>query len=452
MEKLRVAVIGGGIGGLAAALALRNSGSSVVVFEKARELREIGAGVVVRPNGMRGLQSIGVVAAVEKIALPVQCRPPRMWLGEPLSPNSDEERGNDTLESLIVYPAHRAELQRSLHGQLPADTVRLGHALTRLVEDEDGVELFFANGRQERFDLVVGADRIRSVVQGCIAEPTLPECQGIMAYRGLVPAERLAGKAEVSRLCQWLGQDRYFITYPVSLGRLINVVASVPTNLRGEDSWSAPGEVADLAREYEEWHPEVQSVISAMDHTFRWGIYDRQQPTRWTSDRVALLGDAAHAMAPYLGQGVNTAIEDAVTLGILLADIERADLSSRLRLYEQLRRDRTRRIQEGSRRMGKIYRAAELSAQERRERMSAELQGGSWLADHCAESVAQAALLELATSIRIPLLTRGHSDHGGTDFQGGMPVSEPVAVVAPEEPIAAARTASYPARRPRFMS
>jgi salicylate hydroxylase len=393
MERLRAAVIGGGIGGLAAAISLRANGLSAVVFEKAQELREIGAGVVVRANGMRALASISVDAAVREVALPVQCRPPRMWHGDSLSPDADPH-GNGTLESPIVYPAHRAELQRVLREQLPPDVVRLGYALERVAEDEDGVEVFFANGQRERFDLVIGADGIHSVVQGCIGEPVLPESQGIMAYRGLVPAERLAGKAETARLCQWLGRDRYFITYPVSQGRLINVVASVPSTL-ADGSWSAPGEVADFAREYEDWHPEVRCVIDAMDHTFRWGIYDRPPLARWASERVALIGDAAHAMLPYLGQGVNTAVEDAVTLGVLLANADGGQLAGRLRMFEEVSRDRIHRIQQSSRRMGRIYRDARLGAEERRERMAAELQGGSWLAGHDAERTARSALAQL---------------------------------------------------------
>ncbi|ADG97021.1 monooxygenase FAD-binding protein [Segniliparus rotundus DSM 44985] len=398
MQRLRAAVIGGGIGGLAAAIALRENGLSAVVFEKAQELREIGAGVVVRANGMRALASIGARSAVGEVALPVRCRPPQMWHGDSLSPDADPH-GNGTLESPVVYPAHRGELQRVLKEQLPSEAVRLGHTLERVAEDEDGVEVFFANGEHERFDLVIGADGIHSVVQGCIGEPVLPEGQGIMAYRGLVPAERLVGKAETARLCQWLGQDRYFITYPVCRGRLLNVVASVPNTLP-EGSWSAPGDIADFAREYEDWHPEVRRVIDAMDHTFRWGIYDRPPLSRWTSGRVALIGDAAHAMLPYLGQGVNTAMEDAVTLGVLLAGADTGELAGRLRMYEDVSRDRIHRIQQSSRRMGRIYRDARLGADDRRERMAAELQGGSWLAGHDAERTARSALAQLVRAGR----------------------------------------------------
>lgn len=273
MEQFRVAVVGGGIGGLSAAIALRAHDIPVVVFEKSPELREIGAGVVLRANGIRGLASINAMDGIDDVARAVRCRPPRMWQGEALAPDGDPQ-GNGTLESPIVYSRSPRELQRFLREQLPADAVRHGYALEQLTEDDDGIDLCFTNGCRERFDLLIGADGIHSVVQGYVGDPVLPESQGIMAYRALVPADRLAGKAEVDRLCQWLGQSRYFITYPAARGSLINVVASVPSTLK-PGSWSAPGTVADLAQAYNGWHPQVRAVIDEIDSTFIWGIYDR---------------------------------------------------------------------------------------------------------------------------------------------------------------------------------
>ena len=133
-----------------------------------------------------------------------------------------------------------------------------------------------------------------------------------------------------------------FLTFPVSGGALLNLVAFVPTDLDVEESWSAPGDVAALAAAYNGWAKQVRQVIEAMDHTFRWGIYDRAPLKTWSTDRITLLGDAAHAVTPQLGQGANQAVEDAITLAVLLQDAQAADIPMPPRRYEDLRIERTR--------------------------------------------------------------------------------------------------------------
>lgn len=389
-SRFRVAVIGGGLGGLTAALALRANGVEAVVFEAAHELRELGAGVMIGPNGMRCLEEIGVAEAVSRITSPLTQVDTYTWQGAEVQSRMfmSEKPGDRTF-----YPAHRAELQRTLCNQLPPGTIHLGHRLTRLVEDDCGVNLQFADGKRSRFDVVIGADGIHSVVQGFVANPVHPSSEGIMAYRGLIPIERLTGMLDVSpnRGAMWMGNGRSFLIFPVSRGRLLNVAAFVPTDLDGDESWSASGDVTTLAAEYDGWAQPVQDVIAAMDETFRWGIYDRHQPERWSTERIALLGDAAHATTPHLGQGLNQSIEDAATLGVLLADVDLTDVPGRFRLYEELRRERTNRIQQGSRKMGRTYRAAELSIHEREEAM-ASVYGEGWIFDHDAVAVARKSL------------------------------------------------------------
>ncbi|OHU53773.1 salicylate hydroxylase [Mycobacteroides chelonae] len=384
---MTVGVIGAGIGGLSTALALQANGLKATVFEQAREIRSLGAGLGIAPNGLRALSGIGADGPVLQWGFPLEDIIVRTWRGERVPTQGAWAAGG--------HQVHRAELQSGLRDLLPDDAVRFGRILKGLAETPAGVELEFEDGSRERFDVVVGADGIHSVVQGFVAEPVVPTSEGVMAYRGLVPVERLKGGIDISRGQMWTGPGRSFLTYPVSLGRLLNVVAYVPTDLDGEDSWSAPGEVSALAAHYHGWDQPVQEIIGAMEETFRWGIYDRPQPSTWSTNRVAVLGDAAHATTPHLGQGANQAIEDAVTLGVLLADAEPLQVPERLRLYERLRRERTQRIQRDSRVMGQINRSSDLTPEERAEQIT-RLWSEDWITPYDAEEVAKDALRDHA--------------------------------------------------------
>ena len=184
------------------------------------------------------------------------------------------------------------------------------------------------------------------------------------------------------------------LTFPVSGGALLNLVAFVPTDLDVEESWSAPGDVAALAAAYNGWATQVRQVIEAMDHTFRWGIYDRAPLKTWSTDRITLLGDAAHAVTPHLGQGANQAVEDAITLAVLLQDAQAADIPMRLRRNEDLRIERTRQVHDGSREAGALYRSTELSPGQQAERIVA-INDRLQLDTHDAERIANDALSAL---------------------------------------------------------
>ena len=185
-----------------------------------------------------------------------------------------------------------------------------------------------------------------------------------------------------------------FLTFPVSGGALLNLVAFVPTDLDVEESWSAPGDVAALAAAYNGWAKQVRQVIEAMDHTFRWGIYDRAPLKTWSTDRITLLGDAAHAVTPQLGQGANQAVEDAITLAVLLQDAQAADIPMRLRRYQDPRIERTRQVHDGSRDAAALYRSTELLPGQQAERIVA-INDRLQLDTHDAERIANDALSAL---------------------------------------------------------
>jgi salicylate hydroxylase len=239
---------------------------------------------------------------------------------------------------------------------------------------------------------VIGADGIRSVIQREIGLHSRPTSEGIMAYRGLVPAERLAWANDLKDPALWLGSGRSFLLYPVANGRLVNLVAFVPTDTESEESWSAPGDLKALAAEYAGWDNPVQDTINSLDETFRWGIYDRAPLPYWSTSRITLMGDAAHPMVPHVGQGAGQSIEDAITLAVLLEGSAAIEVAGRLKLYETLRLARTSRVQALARAAGKLYRSERENPSEKAERLREWMAQGKWVFEHDAEEAARDAL------------------------------------------------------------
>src|SRR5205823_9917590 len=210
----------------------------------------------------------------------------------------------------------------------------------------------FANGASAQADLIIGADGIHSELRPYVYASSEPVFSGSVAYRGLVPHERVPDWP-TDRWQMWLGTGRHFLAFPVRAGKLINYVGFVPSDKEMKESWTAPGDPDVLRRAFAGWDPRIHQLLNEVQQTFRWALYDREPLPMWTSKRLTLLGDAAHPMLPHLGQGANQALEDAVTLATLLgAGTSSADVPRALAAYEALRRDRTARVQLGSRRQG----------------------------------------------------------------------------------------------------
>ncbi len=250
---------------------------------------------------------------------------------------------------------------------LPTDIIRFDHRCVDLKQYSDHAEVKFHNGAIADADLVVGADGIHSTVRELVLGAESPRFSGHVAYRGLVPAERLSHLGLEVNASSWWGPNRHFVHYFVGAGaRYINWVAAMPGEWRIE-SWTQPGEVADALREFAGWHPQVTMIIGASDATNRWALYDRDLLARWTVGRVTLLGDAAHAMLPYMAQGAVQAIEDAAVLAKCLEHAARHDLAPALRRYEETRKPRATRCQAGSRRNGQMYHLADGQQQQIRD-------------------------------------------------------------------------------------
>jgi salicylate hydroxylase len=349
---LRAVVVGGGIGGTAAAAALARAGIDVHVYEQAQQLAEVGAGVSLAPNGLRMLDHLGVGEGIARLGARHVSTQLRLSDGRPAW-----HEHHQFAQAGRNVGIHRADLLALLVEQLPPGTVRTGHRCTGFSQDDRSALVGFADGTTATADVVIGADGIHSVLQGFVVEPTEPIFSGVVAYRGLVP--RLDGYP-AGTLRMWVGESKHFLVFPVRAGQLLNYVGFVPSGTSVRESWSAAGDPAALAAQFAGWDPVIGEVIAAISGPggsgFQWGMYDRAPLPRWSRGRLTLLGDAAHPMLPHLGQGVNQALEDAVALATLLsARASSADVPRSLTAYEQLRRDRTARVQLGSRRNGAGY-------------------------------------------------------------------------------------------------
>ncbi|MFG2408463.1 FAD-dependent oxidoreductase [Streptomyces brevispora] len=393
-----VAVIGGGIAGLTLALALRREGIDCTVFERSPEPTEVGAGLQLAPNATRLLHRLGVAEALRAVAVLPGALRMRGW-------DDDRPLATTALGAACrrgygapYYTVNRAQLHRVLWEAVGSGQVRTGHRLMGLTEGPEGVDLNFASGARHRAGVVIGADGVHSVVRAWLAGDA-PVFSGSSVYRGLVPAERLPWAADEPEVRVWPGPGRHLVCYPVSAGREISFTATVPADAAGEESWTAEGDPAELAAAYRGWNPAVTRLIGSADVVRRWPLYDRESLAGWVTSRVALLGDAAHPMLPFLAQGANQAIEDAVTLAVCLGRAAEGGAPEAFRRYQELRLPRTTLIQRGARQSTRFLhlRDQPKPGDPRRTRDTADphglagLRAMGWLYGHDAEAIAAAA-------------------------------------------------------------
>ncbi len=340
----RVGIVGGGIGGLTAALSLLRHGFDVHVYEQASMLGEVGAGVQVSPNASRVLHGLGLSGELAQTGVKPLAFHQRRWDdGRTLLRSPLGER----LEATFGFPhyqMHRADLLTALAGAVPAERVHLGHRLTGLTDHGDRVEARFDNGASAGVDVLVGADGIKSTVRRVLFGPEHPRFTGCVAYRGLVPAQRLKTLDLEVTVQVWMGPGRHFVHYLVSAGRLVNFVAVIEQDTWTRESWTDRGDIAAALEAFEGWHPQVRTILGSVDETFIWALFDRAPLRRWSAGRVTLLGDACHAMLPFFAQGAAQAIEDGATLAACHAAAG-SDLAAALRRYETVRIPRAIRLQ-----------------------------------------------------------------------------------------------------------
>lgn len=349
-RDLRVAVIGGGIGGLAVANALRQRGHEVSIHEQVQELGEVGAGIQMTPNAVKVMRGLGLESELRAVSFLPQAIVGLDWRsGKQIFKTPLDVC--DNLYGAKYMHVHRADLHGILHKALPENIFRLG---TRCIDagTRNGVAYAaFADGSSIEADVVVGADGIHSVVRDKLFGTEKPRFTNNMCWRMVVPFDEPDFDLVLPASSMWLGPNGHIVTYYVKGGKGVNVVACHETEAWTAESWNTPATKEEVIEAYKDWHPRLHKLFSKADFIFKWGLFDRDPMPAWSKGHVTILGDAAHPMLPYLSQGAAMAIEDGYVLGAAL-DRE-ADVASALRRYEDLRKPRTSEVQLKAREQGK---------------------------------------------------------------------------------------------------
>ena len=356
VSAMRVIVAGGGIGGLAAALALARRGASVTVLERASAFAEVGAGLQLSPNATRLLFRLGLEPELRQIGFAPQSADirdkadGRLLLTTPLDPAAERRWGVPYLQ------AHRADLHGVLlaAAQVAGVELRVDSPIERFESDPDGVRLD-AGGEALSADVLVGADGLHSRVRAALVGKRPARFTGQIAWRGLVEARRLPAGLVAPAATVWTARGAHFVHYYVRGGELVNFVGFTQGVRPSPESWTETAAPGEIARAFAGWPEPVRILIAEQRGGCGWrsAVYDRAASPAWSRGRVALLGDAAHPMPPYLAQGAGMAIEDAEALARHLAGP--LDPTAALKAYAAERFPRTRRVQAWAERNGAIF-------------------------------------------------------------------------------------------------
>jgi salicylate hydroxylase len=343
----RVAIIGGGIGGLAAALALEQRGVETIVCEQTPALSEFGAGLNLTPNAIKALRALGLEAGIEAIGSGSDFLLMRSWKsGRVISrTRRGDFRKTFGAPNLTV---HRADLLAVLRGGLKSTDIRLGKRAVAVETGDRGAVARFADGSEIEADIVVGADGIHSVVRNSLFGADAPRFTGCICWRGMAPADAVPRDINITDGALWMGPHGHVVHYPVRRGELVNIVAHFDSHAWTEESWTHECCVEEVTTAYAGWNSALTRLFPYSTRWYKWALYDRDPLERWSKGRATLLGDSAHAMLPYLGQGAAMAIEDGCVLAATIAR-HGDDLGEALLAYEQLRAPRTTAALLGSR-------------------------------------------------------------------------------------------------------
>jgi salicylate hydroxylase len=351
-DNQEILVAGAGLGGLTAALALLRRGHRVRVFEQASKLGEVGAGLQLAANSTRVLEGLDLAGALRDVASEPAGKEVRLW-------NSGQtwklfDLGAESIAQYghPYYTLYRPDLHRVLVDGVEKarpGTIVLGAKCAGFEETSEGVTLLLEDGRRFAGSVLVGADGVHSRIRRQLFGGDAPSFSGCLAWRGVIPAERLPQRLRRPVATNWIGPGGHVIHYPLRRGELVNFVGIVERDDWTVESWTAAGSVAECERDFAGWHDDVHQLIRSVELPYKWALMQREPLQQWSRGRVTLLGDACHPTLPFLAQGAGMAIEDGAMLarclgpGPVVAQAQQA-----LRHYQDARVARTSRIVQGS--------------------------------------------------------------------------------------------------------
>lgn len=345
-RQLRVAIVGGGLGGLAVAQALRGN-AEIVILEQGSRFGEVGAGINMSPNAFKVLRELGLEEPLRRCAFQPERHVFRDWRSGRTLFCADIRSEYETSFGAPHLSVHRADLHEILAAAMPKCEVRFQSRCVSVTQSEGSAVVHLENGEEVEADVVIGADGIKSAVRESLYGKDEPEFTGNVAWRFTLPIEALSHAIEPA-VTNWLGPGGHVVHYYVRRGQLVNVVAVRETAQWTAESWALKADREEMVHAFDGWNTDLRSLLAQADTCFKWGLFDRPPLAQWSEGRVTLLGDAAHPMLPFLGQGAAMALEDGLMLGLLLSQDHRT-IGDRLSLYERLRLPRTARAQIGSR-------------------------------------------------------------------------------------------------------
>ena len=350
-RDLEIAIIGAGIGGLAAAAALRRVGIAADVYEQAEKFVRLGAGIQQSPNAMKVHRGLGTEARLRDVAFAPATSLNRDAITGAVT--NDHPLGGATEEryGAPYLTLHRGDLHAALADIVPADSVHRGKKLVRIAEEGARIMLGFADGSEILADAVVGADGVHSLVREHVGIADRPRFTGRVAYRTTFPATLLKNVDPGPSRTKWWGPDRHIVIYFVTAVRdEVYFVTSQPERADWitKESWSAKGDVGELRAAFSDFHPDVRAVLAAAPEVHKWGIFERDPLPTWRRGKVVLLGDSCHPMTPYMASGAAMALEDAVVLARCFDELSDERVERVFDAYEATRKPRTSAVQAGS--------------------------------------------------------------------------------------------------------